>query len=73
MSGLSEEEKRHLAISLNVKRRHLSRPQIQALIEQELRRTPDIADNWLGEILGVSDKTARAARNRLNQLRKFRS
>jgi len=65
MSGLTEEEKRHLALSLNVKRRHLTRPQMQALIEQELKRTPDIADNWLAEMLGVDDKTVRAARKRL--------
>jgi len=65
MSGLTEEEKRHLALSLNVKRRHLTRPQMQALIEQELKRTPNIADNWLAEILGVDDKTVRAARKRL--------
>jgi site-specific DNA-methyltransferase (adenine-specific) len=63
--GLSAEEKRHLALSLNVKRRHLTRPQMQALIEQELKRTPDIASQWLGEILGVDTKTVQAARRRL--------
>ena len=36
MSGLTEEEKRHLVYALNIKRRHLTRPQMQALIEQEL-------------------------------------
>jgi site-specific DNA-methyltransferase (adenine-specific) len=65
MSGLTEEEKRHLVYSLNVKRRHLTRPQMQALIEQELRRTPDIANNWIAEILGVTDKTVLAVRKRL--------
>jgi site-specific DNA-methyltransferase (adenine-specific) len=74
MSGLTEEQKRHLALSLNVKRRHLTRPQMQALIEQELLRTPDIANNWLAEILGVDDRTVQAARKRLEStsaLRKF--
>ncbi len=74
MSGLTEEEKRHLALSLNVKRRHLTRPQMQALIEQELLRMPDIANNWLAEILGVDDRTVLVARKRLEStsaLRKF--
>ena len=65
MSGLSDEEKRHLAIALNVKRRHLTTKQKQALIEQELKRTPDIANCWLAEILGVDDKTVAATRKRL--------
>ncbi len=63
--GLTDEEKRHLVYSLNVKRRHLTRPQMQALIEQELKRTPDIASQWLAEILGVDTKTVQAARRRL--------
>ena len=65
MAGLTEEEKRHLVYSLNVKRRHLSTKQKQALVEQELKRAPDIANNWLAEILGVDVKTVQAARNRL--------
>ena len=65
MSGLAEEEKRHLVYSLNVKRRHLSTKQKQALVEQELKRTPDIASQWLAEILGVDTKTVQAARKRL--------
>ena len=72
--GLTEEEKRHLALALNVKRRHLTRPQMQALIEQELKRTPDLTNNWLAEILGVDDRTVLAARKRLEStsaLRKF--
>jgi site-specific DNA-methyltransferase (adenine-specific) len=72
--GLTEEEKRHLVYSLNVKRRHLSRAQVRDLIEKELKRTPDIANNWLGEILGVSDMTVQAVRRHLEstfQIRKL--
>jgi DNA-binding MarR family transcriptional regulator len=65
LSGLTDEEKWHLALSLNVKRRHLNTKQKQALIEKELKRTPDIASQWLAEILGVDDKTVAAARKRL--------
>jgi len=65
LSGLTDEEKWHLALSLNIKRRHLTTKQKQTLIEQELKRTPDIASQWLAEILGVDDKTVAAARKRL--------
>jgi len=65
LPGLTEEQKRHLVYSLNVKRRHLTTKQMQTLIEQELLRTPDIANNWLAEILGVDHKTVLAARKRL--------
>jgi hypothetical protein len=74
LPGLSEEDKWHLAISLNVKRRHLTRPQMRQLVEQEIKRTPDLANNWLAEILGVDDRTVLAARKRLEStsaLRKF--
>ena len=62
---MTEEQKWHYAIAVNVKRRHLTTAQKRALIEQELKRTPDIADNWMAEILAVDDKTVRAARKRL--------
>jgi len=78
LPGLTEEEKRHLVYSLNVKRRHLTTKQKQALVEQELKRTPDISSQWLAEILGVDDKTVAATRKRLEAgseiptLKKFR-
>jgi ParB-like chromosome segregation protein Spo0J len=63
--GLTEEQKWHFALAVNVKRRNLTTAQKRELIEQELKRTPDIADNWIAEILAVDDKTVRAARKRL--------
>jgi site-specific DNA-methyltransferase (adenine-specific) len=71
MSRLTEEEKRHLALSLNIKRRHLNRKQMRALIEQELRRTPDINNNWLAEILGVDHKTVLTVRKVLESTREI--
>ena len=65
IAGLTEEQKWHYAISVNVKRRNLTTAQKRALIEQEIKRTPDIADNWMAEILAVDDKTVRAVRKRL--------
>ena len=71
LAGLTEEDKWHLSLSLNVKRRHLNTKQKQALIEQELKRTPDIANNWLAEILGVDDKTVMAVRKKLESTREI--
>ncbi|MGC4033265.1 MAG: DNA methyltransferase [Tepidisphaeraceae bacterium] len=64
-SGLSEQEKWHFALSVNVKRRHLGTAQKRALVEQELRRSPDLSNRWIGDILGVDVKTVQAARVRL--------
>ena len=78
LSGLTDEEKWHFALSVNVKRRHLTRPQMRAIIEQEIKRTPDLANNWLAEIIGVDDKTVASARRKLEagseipKLRKLR-
>ena len=65
LAGLTEQEKWHLALTLNIKRRHLTTAQKQALIEQELKRTPDITNNWMAEILAVDDKTVAATRKKL--------
>ncbi|MHB0959277.1 MAG: DNA methyltransferase [Pirellulaceae bacterium] len=65
VAGLREEEKWHYALSVNVKRRNLTTAQKRQLIEQELRRTADLANNWLAEILGVDVKTVQATRKRL--------
>jgi site-specific DNA-methyltransferase (adenine-specific) len=65
LPGLTEEDKWHLALSLNIKRRHLTRAQMRAIIEEEIKRTPDLTNNWLAEILGVDHKTVLAARRKL--------
>ena len=65
IGGLSEEDKWQYALSVNVKRRHLTTAQKRQLIEQELRRTPNLANRWLAEILGVDKNTIQAARKRL--------
>ena len=75
IAGLSEEEKWHYALSVNVKRRNLTTAQKRVLVEQELKRTPDLANNWIAEILGVNDMTVKAARRRLestSEIRKFK-
>lgn len=65
IAGLSEEEKWHYALSVNIKRRNLTTAQKRALIGQELKRTPHLANNWLAEILGVDVKTVQSTRKRL--------
>lgn len=75
VGGLSEDEKWEYALSVNVKRRHLTTAQKRELIENELRRKPDRANNWIAEILGVSDMTVQTVRRKLestSQIRRFK-
>ncbi len=43
----------------------LSNAQKRGLVEQELKRTPDLSNQWLAQNLGVDIKTVQAARKRL--------
>ena len=65
LRGLTEEEKRDYRLVLNHVRRQLNRRQIRQLIAAELRNTPDLSNNWLAQILGTTDKTVEAVRQRL--------
>ncbi len=65
VAGLSEDEKRDRAFTLNLVRRRLDQKQMRELIAVELRRTPDLSDNWLAQILGSTDKTVAAVRQEL--------
>jgi ParB-like chromosome segregation protein Spo0J len=62
VAGLSEDEKRDRAFTLNLVRRRLDQKQMRELIAAELKRTPDLSDNWLAQILGSTDKTVEAVR-----------
>ena len=59
---LGEEERRHMAIRLNANRRQMSADQKRHLIREELKRSPDLSNNWLGELLGVDGKTVQSVR-----------
>jgi len=63
--GFSEQEKRAFARKNNILRRHLTRDQIRSLIAEQLKETPDWADNRIAEELGVDGKTVGAAREDL--------
>src|SRR5262249_45021749 len=51
--------------SLNLQRRHLDRKQKREYIAACLRHTPELSDNWLGELCGADRKTVGAGRSEL--------
>ena len=65
VAGLTDEEKRDRAFTINLVRRRLNQQQMRELIAAELKRTPDLSDNWLAQILGTTDKTVAAVRQEL--------
>src|SRR5262245_9301654 len=52
-AGLSEPEKRAFARKNNILRRHLTREQVRRLIAEQLRDSPEWADNRIADELGV--------------------
>jgi ParB-like nuclease domain len=65
-AGLSEAEKQSFAIRQNVHRRHLTRAQMQDLIERELKGRPDHSNRSIAADLGVDHKTIGRLRKALN-------
>jgi len=63
--GLSEEEKRIFARKSNMMRRHLSKKQIREIIKQQLKDSPQWADNRIAKELGVDSKTVNSLRRQL--------
>jgi hypothetical protein len=61
-TGLTEEQKHDLALSLNLQRRHLSQIQKRELIRAELERNPDRSNRAIGRLLAVDHKTVAAVR-----------
>ena len=61
----TDAEKRSFARQVNTLRRHLTRAQLRELIAGQLRDTPEWADARIARALGVTDKTVRAVRRRL--------
>jgi hypothetical protein len=64
-AGLSEEQKVSHARRVNILRRHLSRAEVQELIEEALRKTPDRSDRAVAKDFGVDHKTVGASRKRM--------
>jgi len=69
----SEADKFRFILAVNAHRRpNLNRKQKRAVIEAYLRGDPRVADNMLGETLGVSRNTVLAVRRRLEERRQIR-
>ena len=65
LAGLTGEQKRDHALVLNLVRRKITRKQLRAIVATELRRTPDISNRWLAEMVGTTDKTVESVRREL--------
>jgi site-specific DNA-methyltransferase (adenine-specific) len=65
LAGLTDEQKRDHALVLNMVRRKITRKQMRAIIATELRRTPDISNRWLADIIGTTNKTVESVRREL--------
>lgn len=65
LAGLTDEQKRDHALVLNMVRRKITRKQMRAIIATELRRTPDISNRWLAEIVGSTKNTVESVRREL--------
>lgn len=64
ISGKSEAEKRGLAFSMNLNRRHLNREQRAALVAESLRLDPMASNSMHAQRTGMSDKTVKKIRER---------
>lgn len=62
---LDETQRRTFARQNNVLRRHLTRAQIRELMIQQIKETPEWANNRIAQSLGVDKKTVQTQRKRL--------
>ena len=62
---LEEDEKRTLCRALNLARRHLKAEEKRALIEDQLRETPDKSLRWVAKMLGVHHTTVGSVRGEM--------
>jgi hypothetical protein len=64
-AGFTDTEKRGIALSLNVNRRHLTREQRRALVTESIKADPQLSDRAHGRRTGVDHKTATVVRDEL--------
>jgi ParB-like chromosome segregation protein Spo0J len=57
-TGFTDTEKRGLALSLNIDRRHLTREQRRPLADESIKADPQLSDREHGRRTGVDHKTA---------------
>jgi hypothetical protein len=63
--ALTEADKRMFARKANMLRRHLTRAQLRQIISDQLRDTPEWANNRIAQELGADSKTVQSVRQRL--------
>lgn len=63
--GKTDTEKRTMALSMNLDRRHLNREQKRALVAESVKADPQVPDYQHAKRTGVSDKTVTAVRREL--------
>lgn len=67
-AGLTDAEKRTLAVTLNRDRRHLTRSQIQALIAESIKADPELSDRAHAQRVGVHHSTVGKVRAQVANL-----
>ena len=67
-AGLTDAEKRTLAVTLNRDRRHLTRSQIQALIAESIKADPELSDRAHAQRVGVHHSTVGKVRSQVANL-----
>lgn len=65
IGGLSDPEKRTMALTLNLDRRNLTREQRRAIVEASVKADPQLSDREHARRTGVSDKTVGSVRAEL--------
>jgi hypothetical protein len=63
-TGLSDAQKRTLALTLNIDRRHLTREQKRRLVEESVKADPDLSDREHAKRTGVAHTTVGRIRER---------
>lgn len=66
-AGLTDAEKRTMALNLNLHRRHLNREQKRQIVEASLKADPQLSDREHARRTGVSPSTAGAVRAELEE------
>ena len=75
--GMTEEQKTRLAYELNISGRQLSCEEVVEMrsragkrksVEDSLKQSPQMADNWHADQTGVSDKTVRSTREEMESV-----
>ena len=60
--AFTDNEKRSLALTLNIDRRHLTRDERRALLEESIKADPQLSDREHGRRTGTDNKTAANSR-----------